>query len=79
MTPDEFYKTSISSGYACSLTAKKYMQMANRPEYTEDDYIYVYRFHEGYADGYREKWQETHDRDFGRHKTTKRYLEDWED
>lgn len=46
MTPAEFRKTAMRSGYGCAETTDEYIRKTGKAEYTEDDFIELYRLHE---------------------------------
>lgn len=44
MKTDEFIKIALACGYGCQKTIEQYTK--GRDEFTEDDFIGLYRFHE---------------------------------
>ena len=44
MSAKEFIKLAISSGYAGKKQAEEYVKTAKKTEFTDDDFVEVYRF-----------------------------------
>lgn len=63
MTPAEFTRTARACGYGDAVSIKRYMDK-HTGEYTDDDFIALYRLHEARMDALHpwrkggEKWRE---------------------
>lgn len=73
MTLDEFKKIAASSGYGCAKTIDKWMKQNPKDEYTEDDFIALYRYHEDYMERFNRRYTSGIWRDTVQGRTTKHY------